>query len=577
MLFMGLVDLRGLYRTLRSSVRSVDTSECVLSDSGRDFLLRTFSAKGYSNVIFERSTTIFTDEEGRVQYCPNQYFRVIPYAFEYYKALFKYKELFNSIDFVLKRTLSTGNTSVLKECKNTPIEGLSDIILTTINDVLISNGYTQDDINYFKRFICDYEWWGGSKDISRGDFYNSPLLSLLNVVHADNGFYIKLIQIFDLNLSKAALTDLLGISVQSEETVVADTPDFPDASTVVGKNLIVYGAPGTGKSHKIGQLSRGHVVMTTTFHSEYGYADFIGNFRPFPLYQRSIVSIEGNVTDSNENTYFDVAGEEFTRGRPFIDYRFVPGDFLRILTEALRGEYSQDNNHYVLVIEELNRGNAAAIFGDFFQLLDRDLTGKSKYAIMNGDVVNYLKESLGEAFTGDTVYIPGNLSIYATMNSADQGVFPLDTAFKRRWNYEYLRINYAVIRHGETQIPYGGGLVTFKNFMETINANLSARLQVHEDKLLGSYFISPEELEQVEDETDEGYALRLKELISNKILMYLWDDVARYQRASIFKQTVTFGDVIHQYKSGEQIFTFDFLIEDNNSDMNEELDEDETT
>ncbi|KDN57494.1 AAA family ATPase [Exiguobacterium sp. AB2] len=575
---MALVNLNELYRTLSSLVRGVDSSECVLSSSGQNFILRTFTSNGYSRVDFERSTTVFVDEEGRVQYCPNQYFRLVPLGFEYFKALKVYKRDFILIDNELKvrRGVTNGN-SVLKEYKNTSVDRLPESVSTVIDQILSEEGRTDQEISYFKRFICDYAWWHGSKDISRTDFHNSPLLSLLNVVHTDNGFYMKLIPIFDLELTRQELTDFLDVQVLESEPQVDDVNRHEaneETPRVVGKNLIVYGAPGTGKSYKLGQLSSGHTVMTTTFHSEYSYSDFIGTFRPVPLYHRQ-TQTEGVSVAVQEGSYYDAAGNEFTRGRPFIDYRFVPGDLLKVLKEAIQAEHTGSRRHYVLVIEELNRGNAAAIFGDFFQLLDRDATGRSKYSIMNGDVVNYLKETLGEAFSGDEVYIPGNLSIYATMNSADQGVFPLDTAFKRRWNYEYLRINYSAIEHGGTKIPYGGGTVLFKNFMETINENLSARLQVHEDKLLGSYFVSPEELGSESDEADSDHVDRLKELVSNKILMYLWDDVARYQRASIFRQTVTFGDVIHQYKAGEQIFTFDFPIEYSVTDLEEETDGEE--
>ena len=577
---MALVNLSSLYASLSSDVRALETSECSLSLSGQEYIRRKAALDGYHDVIFGTSTTIFIHSNGNIQYCPNQYFRCVPYGFEYYKALLPYKAYFNLIDNILKANHNM-TTSYLKTYKtrsrkypDRSLRALSDEVSSLIDEKLSEDGCSEEEIMYFKNYVHDYLWWGGEKTIDRSDYYNSPVLSLLNVVHTENGFYTKLIELFDLNLGLHDLIDLLGVSTILNEIDEPEENASLSNSSIIGKNLIVYGAPGTGKSYRLGQLSSGYKVMTTTFHSEYSYSDFIGTFRPVPLYHRN-TQTEGVSVASHEGSYYDAAGNEFTRGRPFIDYRFVPGDLLKVLKEAIQAEYIGSPRHYVLVIEELNRGNAAAIFGDFFQLLDRDATGRSKYSIMNGDVVNYLKETLGEAFSGDEVYIPGNLSIYATMNSADQGVFPLDTAFKRRWNYEYLRINYSAIEHGGTKIPYGGGTVLFKDFMETINENLSARLQVHEDKLLGSYFVSPEELGSESDEADSDHVDRLKELVSNKILMYLWDDVARYQRASIFRQTVTFGDVIHQYKTGEQIFTFDFPIEYSVTDLEEETDGEE--
>lgn len=308
------------------------------------------------------------------------------------------------------------------------------------------------------------------------------------------------------------------------------------------RNRIIFGAPGTGKSflasgnanyllfskgqntltkdeakhvissideEKPGKLSRARswCMERVTFHPEYSYYDFVGSYKPV---MREVPVAD--VKDGNPGKGEDEQGEQATERK--IEYDFVPGPFARILVKALN-----DKEHpYLLLIEEINRARVAAVFGDIFQLLDRKENGESEYEIMPSlELARYLQNNpklKNEEIK--PIRIPNNLYIWATMNSADQGVYPLDTAFKRRWSMEY--------------IPYGSEdnepIRDLWNQIRTgINRLLLKKGHVNEDKLMGYYFLKKEE------RTGD----KLKDALQNKVLMYLFDDAAKHCRKEIFK------------------------------------------
>lgn len=271
-----------------------------------------------------------------------------------------------------------------------------------------------------------------------------------------------------------------------------------------GDNILLYGVPGAGKSHYIDhticQDVSDEFKERVVFHPDYTYSDFVGQIMP----------------ENNDGK---------------ISYPFKPGPFTRILTKAQEDK----NNNYYLIIEEINRGNAPAIFGDIFQSLDRDINGTSKYGITNSDIAS---EVLGAYYKDEKVYIPSNLYILATMNTADQNVFTLDTAFKRRWTMKSIPNNISECEHHDKSIC--GTPITWGFFAKTINSKIiefGADNLSSEDNRLGAYFISGNELDN-------------SEIFGEKVLMYLWNDAFKYNRPEIFKSDYrTLEELLEGFKT----------------------------
>lgn len=257
---------------------------------------------------------------------------------------------------------------------------------------------------------------------------------------------------------------------------------------------ILFGSPGTGKSYKTRELTQGKVSSTTTFHPEYDYASFVGAYKP---------------TSEGET----------------ISYQFVP----QVFTKAYIAAWKNLASPHILVIEEINRGNCAAIFGDIFQLLDRDEQGFSEYFIdIDADVASYLQSELGadyEAYIKDLYFakkevfpenafavmcLPNNLSLLATMNTSDQSLFPMDSAFKRRWEWEYLPIDYGKAETIGIQI--GDKKYSWADFLRKVNHKIY-QITESEDKQIGVWFAKPKE-----NIISEAQFL-------NKVMFYLWFDV----------------------------------------------------
>ena len=273
------------------------------------------------------------------------------------------------------------------------------------------------------------------------------------------------------------------------------------------RNRIIFGAPGTGKSYKLNEDSKDLLVNggeyeRVTFHPDYSYANFVGTYKPVPL------------KDENNNE--------------IISYKYVPGPFMRVLVKALKSARTNSAKPYLLIIEEINRSNIASVFGDVFQLLDRDSCGVSEYSIQTSeDLKLYLWNELGgDLDSYSNVRIPNNMYLWATMNSADQGVFPMDTAFKRRWEFTYLGINDNEVGIAEYEVSLkNGARINWNNLRRAINEVLIKEVKVNEDKLIGPYFISKDNLDDSEQFIDT---------FKNKVIMYLFDDAAKHRRAILF-------------------------------------------
>lgn len=289
------------------------------------------------------------------------------------------------------------------------------------------------------------------------------------------------------------------------------------------RNLIYFGAPGTGKSYNLNKALENirENFERVTFYPTYSYAQFVGTYKP--------VMVQGNTGNNNGNTDNNNGN---TRNKE-IAYQFVPGPFLRVLTKAI----NNPDTNYCLVIEEINRANAAAVFGDVFQLLDRNPEGKSEYSIAaSEDIKKYLETQNIEI---ETLSIPQNMYIWATMNSADQGVFPMDTAFKRRWSFEYIEIN-----NGDTGVcnewVIEGSDINWNVFRKFVNGLLSS-FDVNEDKLMGPYFVKADEENTISEKS-----------FASKVLMYLWEDAARMFRKNIFGAEIkTYSQLVSEWDTNK--------------------------
>lgn len=368
------------------------------------------------------------------------------------------------------------------------------------------------------KFITDYSWWNGSKTIDRADYYVSPILNMLNVVNVNHSFIPDIVNMLteDERLHNEIYNyqDQTGYEKEVSNSYEKDN-DF------IGINKIYYGGPGTGKSFIVERKYSN--INRVVFHSDYSYYDFVGAYKPIPVYKKTDESLfnASGVLDENFN------------GIPMIDYQYVAGPFIECIVSA----YSDKSQMYTLLVEEINRGNAASIFGEMFQLLDRLDSGYSEYPIkLPQDLYNYLMriDSMKSHVKGGYLSLPNNLNIIATMNSADQGVFVLDSAFKRRWLFEYVIVDLESIPHGDYKFAYAGKTVKWKHFIKAINDKL-IRLGIDEDRLIGPFFIKPSEVIKLEN-------------IKAKLFLYLWDDVVRHKRNSFFNDTVnSFSALITQF------------------------------
>lgn len=416
----------------------------------------------------------------------------------------------------------------------------------------------ESDLNEF--FLSRLNIDLGNKDIL------SNILNNFSDIKVENGmFSIK---------KEALIGDLTSQNDSGNKKAFFDTfndiqVDKPNIKTEnTSRQIIYYGAPGTGKSHRIKTQLEGvskENIFRTTFHPDSDYSTFVGAYKPTmrkhmdkiytkeELISKLTEMKNGGVTYSpqkfgakywrslkplnladkkdilqacgmsdNYTVEFDkgiAVGEEYLAGseESRIIYSFVPQTFLNAY---IRG-YQTDNNVH-LIIEEINRGNCAQIFGDLFQLLDRDASGKSEYTIKaDADLRAFLEEELGEGKPGikdGELCLPPNLYIYATMNTSDQSLFPIDSAFKRRWDWEYEPIKY---KNTDWLIDIDGLKYRWSDFQKEVNTRI-LKDTGSEDKMLGDYFVNP------------PAKVISYDLFRNKILFYLWNDVCKDGDADIF-------------------------------------------
>ncbi|MEY8369211.1 AAA family ATPase [Anaerovoracaceae bacterium 42-11] len=258
-----------------------------------------------------------------------------------------------------------------------------------------------------------------------------------------------------------------------------------------------------------------------------------------------------------------------------IAYEYVPGPFMRVLAKALKSAMTDNPKPHLLIIEEINRANVAAVFGDVFQLLDRAETNASEYEIATTNEMRvYLAKELGvDKRAVETIKIPDNMFLWATMNSADQGVFPMDTAFKRRWDFTYLGIDDSENDLIGKTVVLGTGntkhKVEWNKLRKAIN-NFLAKEKINEDKQLGPYFIArniviPEEGTEIDNE-------RFIHTFKSKVIMYLFEDAAKQKRLKLFEgcfeNSSRYSEICREFeKKGIGIFHHDIQLEAEPEDL----------
>ncbi|WP_154412945.1 McrB family protein [Helicobacter pylori] len=291
-----------------------------------------------------------------------------------------------------------------------------------------------------------------------------------------------------------------------------------------GKNIILYGVPGSGKSYTLQRdyCNDNSVVEKIVFHPDYSYNDFVGQIMP-------------SVDDSG-----------------IVSYKFNPGPFTNILKKA----YHNPQTKHVLVIDEINRGNAPAIFGEIFQLLDRlkhdkdgFKKGSSEYVINNIDIANIVHSDKNAS-----IRIPSNLWIIATMNTSDQNVFTLDTAFQRRFSMQLIENSFENVDDDFKNMKILDTDITWQKFCTTINEKIAQNnegLSSMEDKRFGIYFVNIDDLKS-------------KENFAHKVIKYLWDDVFKFDRNIIFDTTKfnTLEAVVKNFTKEKGRTQFDIFSDD---------------
>lgn len=552
-----LLDLGVLKAKLSELIAHSNMDDCVLPDE--------FKAKfrSFGDYKIERYNlyTLQVSSRKSLLVIPNQWVYIAACCCQYYIELMKYKDKLEALGFTndmyeaCHPSKDNGDISEDQKTKEICKEKAEHYL----------ENYDGADKEFLVNFLWNYEYWGGGKNIKRSnDFTDSPVLNIANTINASSSLIGAIVK-------GLANQDCLNLLLESEEwksfAVSSASSNAPKKTSESKFPLqqIFYGAPGTGKSHAINELTAGKDVIRTTFHPDTDYSTFVGAYKPTtkPVPVITVIGTEAvPVRDKN--------GKEMTEDK--IVYEYVSQAFLQAYVAAWRkysdvqeGEEPMDE---FLVIEEINRGNCAQIFGDLFQLLDRGDEGFSEYPIKadsdmkkllehefegleikNKEGINALfkggKDIVAEVLAGDVLLLPNNLYIWATMNTSDQSLFPIDSAFKRRWDWNYVPISDA----GKNwMIEVNGAQYDWWKFLEAINDKVY-HATYSEDKKMGYFFCK----------ANDG-VISADKFVS-KVIFYLWNDV--------FKDSEFEGDTFKD-EDGEKL-SFDkfYSVENNQVKVNE--------
>lgn len=496
--------------------------------------LIAYSLKSHKEIFpsFERESVLnnthmrIRNKESQIAYLPYQWFLHIRACGDFIDALFSYDVILKK----LKTTLSHDkklwellpNLDWDNDPKRYPAELINNFIDKELQDI--------NDANNFRLFLSGKSWLNTKQvkdkaDSLEGkkfnrttiDYIASAATSLMLLINDSSGKVDQFIEMYfkDNELrhiidNAATIPIILTTSIPIQKT---------KESNIIGKNVIYYGAPGTGKSHTIDNEVTGSSFRRIVFHSDTQNSDFIGSLKPV---------MENDNSD----------------GKEILSYRFVPGPFIESYIEAKKNP----QHHHYLVIEEINRAQAATVFGEIFQLLDRNEDGQGRYQIEVTDLTlaKYIRQKLAISESESVkLRMPENLSLLATMNSSDQAVMPMDTAFKRRWSFRYIPIEMSFAPSGTLPIPLTPGTKTqvkWETLALVINETL-AQQSITEDRHLGPFFITKSEMNE--------------DTLTGKVLMYLWDDVLRHTPKNVMfaQHTTTFGDLLRKYNQNIPIFS----------------------
>ena len=525
-----LQDLKGLKRAAEENIASSNNLQIIISDQLKSKIAQAYGAVSKEKIVVFDWGLRVTSQNGNVAFLPFQWFATIKHCGDYILALKEYAGIVDAFKASASAENRTLIDSILRQLPLTSWrERLTKEECDYVQSYLANSIELESDRKCFDDFLDGSSWLDmrsadqgtlQGKKLNRTsiDYITSAVSKIGLLLDVMSGRLDKFIEIYLENPDLASLVSQAQLAAVNDDSDVYDTgvAETRGVYRGVADNKVLYGAPGTGKSYEIDQIVQAQKHVSTVFHPDTQYSDFVGCLKP---------SMKG----------------------PDVEYKFREGPFCK----ALKLAHDNQGEHCYLVIEEINRASAAAVFGEVFQLLDRDADGSSKYQIdiNDPDMLFYLLEHAPSVISNGQLRLPGNLSIYATMNSSDQAVMPMDTAFKRRWKFKYKPVDFSNCATGEFKVHHEEEdlAISWKDFAESVNTILVEQ-EIPEDRLLGPWFLKTEEIANIGSAT---------EALSGKLFMYLWDDVLRHaQRSSVFDESIkNYGQLVDKFKGGKPVFS----------------------
>lgn len=549
---MKLENLFDVYNKMKQAVDKYSNMAFDFSDELKSEIKAIYKEKKHTEVKFFRGNylTILKSnnadsqetDNGKYAFYPNQTVFIAAYAIKYVsllnqyatKIIGSYQKEYNKLNDI-SGNLAKDLNNDLNEARDH--KNISSRLKAALDDLLRNNEIDSDDFANLEKFLTNYHSWGGGRLINRHDFTDSAVYKATGLIQSKSSLH----EILNRMLENSKFRDLVvsefdnHINKKLPDYTPLDKDEFlnyKSGHNFLGQskfpyNQILYGAPGTGKSYMVKQnifkteeteflddmgikkLDDSKIktlkkdiekrVFRQTLYSDFSYTDFVGQIMP--------VSKNGDIT-----------------------YSFVPMIFTKALKTAKK--YHKERKRVYLVLEEISRADVSAVFGDLFQLLDRN-NGISEYPIYNSLIA---KSVYGAGHEDEPIVLPENLFIIGTVNTSDQNVFSMDTAFKRRFNWKYISIKsassdnnpYIDVRFGDNQIKS----IDWKSFCNALNSEITDYLGLSEDKQIGQFFI------KFPKDSNGNYNREMvASLLKEKLLMYLWEDVnnASMENRHIFK------------------------------------------